>query len=201
MDTYGEKWTGEQSLDIIQSMIKTARNEFGENGHLYLVWGYVVLICSVSEFVLLHFFSFEHHSLVWLLTWVALIYQVIYLSKNAKKRRVKTYTGDTINQIWLVFAVLMIMICIILGFKLKGESVQLYAPVILCLYGMPTFLTGRILQFTPLITGGIACWVLSVLSLFLTNDFQILLFGVAVIIAWIIPGYLLKKKHNSIADE
>lgn len=201
METFSEKWSGDESLEIIKSMIKTARNEFGENGHLYLIWGYVVLICSVAEFVLLHFFNYANHALVWMLTWVALIYQIIYLSRNAKKRKVRTYTADTINQIWMVFAVLMILICFILGFKLQGESVQLYAPVILCLYGMPTFLTGRILQFQPLITGGVACWVLSVIALFLINDFQILLFGLAVIIAWIIPGYLLKKKYNSIADE
>ncbi len=201
MDTYSEKWSGEESLAIIQSMIKRARNEFGENGHLYLIWGYVVLICSVVQFVLLRFFRYENHSLVWMFTWVALIYQIIYLTKKARKRKVKTYTADTIQQIWMVFAVLMIMICFILGFQLKGESVRLYAPVILCLYGMPTFLTGRILQFKPLILGGIICWLLSVLSLFLSNDFQILMYGVAVIAAWIIPGYMLKKKFNSIADD
>ena len=197
MNLQEQPMSGTESLHIIQSMIQRARNQFGENGHLYLVWGYVVLVCSVAQFILQYFYSYEKHYLVWVLTIFALIYQVYYLASGKKMQRVRTYTGDIIGQIWIVFGVLMFLICFILGFRSVPNNANLYAPVILSLYGMPSFLSGRILQFSPLVTGGICCWLLALIALFIPTEFQALMFGVAVITAWIIPGYLLKKKLNN----
>ena len=75
------------SLQLIESMINKAKNQFDENGHLYLLWGWVVLFCSVAHFILLYFVSYDRAYLVWLLTWGVVIYQIIYLSKKRKKSR------------------------------------------------------------------------------------------------------------------
>jgi hypothetical protein len=191
-----EQFSGQASLDLIQSMINRARNQFGENGHLYLVWGWAILICSVAQFVLKYFYSYEHHYIVWMFTWVILIYQTIYLVKNRKKEKVKTYTGDILGNVWLVFVVLMVTIGFIVGRAGENADAGVFTPVLLALYGMPTYLSGKILQFRPLVLGGISCWVLALISLFIPSDFVMLMFGVAVIAAWIIPGYLLKNKFN-----
>ena len=72
-------------------------------------------------------------------------------------------------------------------------------PVLLALYGMPVFLSGIILRFKPLIIGGISCWVLSlsatILMPIITYDFTLLFVPIAMLIAWIIPGYLMRKKY------
>ena len=59
------KISPEESLHLIETMINTAKNRFSENGHMYLVWGWTVFICSLSQFVLLHFYSYERHYIVW----------------------------------------------------------------------------------------------------------------------------------------
>ena len=64
------------------------------------------------------------------------------------------------------------------------------------MYGMPTFLSGIILKFKPLIIGAICCWLLAVATPFANYDYQFLLMACAVIAAWIIPGYLLKEKFK-----
>jgi hypothetical protein len=64
---------------------------------------------------------------------------------------------------------------------------------------MPTFLSGIILKFKPLVIGGISCWLLAVVSVFIPMEYQLLCIAAAVIFAWIIPGYLLKanfKREN-----
>jgi len=190
-----ENITGQQSLELIQSMINRARNQFSENGHLYLVWGWVVLICSVGQFILLHFFAYPNHYLVWMLTWLVVVYQFVYLIKNRKKEKVKTYTGDIVSYVWIVFVILMFMTGFLMARSPLGHTRELVNPLILSLYGMPTFLSGKILRFQPLILGGIFCWILSIVSTFIPYDFQLLFFGIAVIIAWIIPGYLLRKRY------
>jgi len=191
-----EQLSGQSGLDLIQSMINKARNQFGENGHLYLVWGWAILFCSVSQFVLKYFFSFSQYYLVWMLTWAVLIYQIVYLTRNRKKERVKTYTGDILGHVWLVFAILMITIGVVIGKTTNQHSGELFTPVFLCLYGMPSYLSGKILQFNPLVIGGICCWILALIALFIPVEFLELMFGVAVIVAWIIPGYLLKTKFK-----
>jgi uncharacterized membrane protein len=177
-------------------MINRARNQFSENGHLYLVWGWVVLVCSVAEFVLIRFYNYQQHYLVWMLTWLAVIYQFFYLYKNRKKEKVKTYTGEIVSYVWIVFVILMLLTIFINSSQL-GNKAGVINPFILALYGMPTFLSGKILQFSPLVMGGIGCWILAIISLYMPYDFQILFFGLSVIIAWIIPGYLLSNRYKT----
>jgi hypothetical protein len=58
-------------------------------------------------------------------------------------------------------------------------------------------LSGIILRFKPLIVGGIGCWILSIAAMLIDNyDYQFLLIPLAMIIAWIIPGYLLRAKYK-----
>jgi cobalamin biosynthesis protein CobD/CbiB len=69
-------------------------------------------------------------------------------------------------------------------------------PIVLLMYGIPTFLSGVVMQFTPLKIGGVACWILAITSTFFLPIYYLLFLAAAVIVAWIIPGYLLRKKYN-----
>jgi hypothetical protein len=180
-----------QSLQLIESMINKARNRFGEDGHLYLLWGWVILGCSLLHFVFLQYGLFERPEWVWGLTWLAFIYQMFYLAKKAKKISVSTYTDDILKAIWLVFVSCGILLGLVAA---KSGSWIIIYPLILMLYGVPTILSGTVLRFRPLVAGGIVCWVLSVLSLFLPLQYNLLMIALAVIAAWIIPGYLMKQK-------
>jgi hypothetical protein len=192
-----ENFSSQQSIELIQSMINKARNRFGENGHLYLVWGWAILFCSVSEFILFHYFQYPNHSIVWMLTWLVVIYQVFYLYRHRKREKVKTYTGDIISFVWIVFVILMGMTGLVFIIQNNGSKQELIYPLILSLYGMPTFLSGKILRFNPLIIGGICCWILSLTAVFIPGEFQMLLFSLAVIIAWIVPGYILRQRYQT----
>jgi hypothetical protein len=161
---------------------------------LYLLWGFVVFICSIVQFVAVYFYDYEKSYYIWFLTWLVVIYQVIFLSKKAKKERVKTYTGDILGYVWLCFVACMFILIFILQYQKSFFSIN---PAILVLYGMPTFLSGVILKFRPLVIGGIACWLLAVGSVFVPADFHLLFICAAVIAAWIIPGFLLRKKFKN----
>ena len=186
----------QQSLAVIQSMIDTARNQFSENGHLYLLWGWVVFVCSIAQFVLLYYYEYPHHAMVWMLTWAAFIYQTVYLIRTKRKEKVKTYADRLLGFIWMVFVVLMMLFGFLFGRALGEEYYKFMTPGFLALYGMPTFLSGIVLRFKPLVIGGISCWLLSILSNFIPDEFQLLLLATAMISAWIVPGYLLRMKYK-----
>jgi hypothetical protein len=191
-----DRLSDQQSLEIIESMINKAKNQFSENGHLYLLWGWAVFICSIVQFVLLYFYQYEYHYVVWASLWLLVGYQIFYLRKVGKIRKVKTYTDDIIGYVWLVFVLMMFLFGVLYGRVLGNEYYKFINPGFLALYGMPTFLSGIILRFRPLVIGGIACWVLSVVSTFVDERFQLLLLSAAMVIAWIIPGYIMKDKYK-----
>jgi len=185
--------TEKESMELITSMINKAKNNFSEKGFLYLIWGWVILFCCITHFVGIYFYHYQNISFVWLIMYLVVILQIFYLRKMKKNRRTKTYTGEINGSVWLVFTIcLMLVIFICLAFK----KYELIDPLLLVLYGMPTFLSGVILKFKPLIIGAICCWALAIASVFINIDFHLLLIACAVIAAWIIPGYLLKQKFK-----
>jgi len=187
-----------ESFEIIRNMINKAKGQFGENGQLYLLWGWVILICSLTQFYLIHEVQYEKHYLVWLLTWLAFLYQIFYLYKLRKRKRVRTYTDDILSFVWVTFIIMMFLFGFLYG-RIAGEGYYRFInPGFLALYGMPTFLSGIILKFRPLLIGGISCWILSVAASFIQYDYQLLLLATAVVIAWIIPGYILRNRYNKI---
>lgn len=192
-----KSFTHVESLALIESMINKATNRFNEDGFLYLLWGWVVLLCSVAEFILLRI-QYEKHYLVWMLTWAAVIYQIFFLRRKRRRQTVRTYTDDILKYVWITFVVSMFLSGFLFGRILGDSYYKMIDPVFLLLYGMPTFLSGIILRFKPLIRGGIGCWLLSILCTVIPIQFQLLLVSTAMIIAWIIPGYLLRSKYKQV---
>lgn len=191
-----ENITQQQSLAIIESMINKAKNQFSENGFIYLLWGWIIFFCSTSQFILQRIVHYPGYYLVWMLTWVALAVQIFYYRKKSKKRIVKTYTDEITGYVWLAFMIMLLLGGTLINTALQPPQEYLGTVVILILYGMPTFLSGIILKFTPLIAGGIGCWLLSVVAIILPHELVILLISVAVITAWIVPGYLLRNRYK-----
>ena len=189
-----QQFNEQNSLQLIESMINKAKNNFSESGTLYLLWGIVVFVCSIVQFVAIHFYNNQNAYYIWFLTWLVVIYQVIFLSRKAKKEKVKTYTADILKYVWICFAASMFLFIFILQYQKAYYSIN---PAILVLYGLPTFLSGVILKFRPLIIGGISCWLLSFGSVFVPYDYQLLFICAAVLFAWIIPGYLLRIKFKN----
>lgn len=186
--------TESESMQLITSMINKAKNLYSETGLFYLIWGWVILFCCLTQFVSDHFFHNPKGSFVWLLIYVVLIFQIFYKRKANKLRTTKTYTREINEFVWIAFFIcLMLTIFICSSFK----KFELINPLLLILYGMPTFLSGIIIKFRPLIIGGICCWSLAFISPFINIEYHVLLSAVAVIAAWIIPGHLLRNKYKS----
>jgi hypothetical protein len=195
-----ENLSAEQSLQVIQSMIEKAKNQLSENGHLYLLWGWVIFIASAGQFVLLNIVHYQNDYIVWFLPWLAVIYQAFYLAKKKKQKKVTGYADHIIGFVWITFFILLVLFGFIFGRALGPEYYKLVCPASLALYGMPTLMSGIILRFRPLIVGAIGCWLLSIGALFVRYDYQILFLSAAMIIAWIIPGYILRSNYQKQKD-
>lgn len=189
-----ESLSANDSLKLIESMIYKAQNRFSENGTLYLLWGWTIFFCSLVQYFSLKYTSFSNASLVWVSVVFVMIYQIFYLSKKQKTEKVKTYTDEIIGYVWMSFGICMGLLTFIMS---KLNVWMLFYPFIFLFYGIPTFLSGAIMRFKPLMIGGICCWVLSIVASFITSIEVILLLVPAVLFGWIIPGYLLRTRFKS----
>lgn len=189
-----ENFSPKDSLQLIDSMISQAKNRFTENGFLYLLWGWVVFVCAIFHFTAVKLNLFKKPELVWMITWGVVIFQIIYLARVKKNEKVKTYSDGIIDAIWICFGICMFVLVIVLG----RFNLWVYInSLVLLLYGIPTFLSGFVMRFTPLKLGGISCWLLAIASTFTEPVYYLLMIALAVLIAWIIPGYLLRKKFKN----
>lgn len=179
-----------ESLQLIDTMINKARNRFSENGHLYLLWGWVVLFCSLGHYLLEHVFHYPRFYMVWMAIWGAVVYQFIYLARRKRKEKVSTYTDDILKYVWMVFGITFILVALVCSrFVPNANDIN---ALILVVYGMPLFLSGAILKFRPLRIGAICCWLLALSTLKVPPQYFQLLVCAGVISGWIIPGYLLR---------
>ncbi len=196
-----ESFNEKQSLELITGMINKAKNKFSESGMLYLVWGIAILFCSLVQFFLSSLMGFKNVYYVWFLTWPVYIYQAIFLYKKKKKETVKTYTDEILGYVWICFIICFFVMIFILIYSKRFELIY---SAILVIYAIPTFLSGAILKVKSLLIGGICCWALAALSMFIPLQYHLLLISIAVILAWIIPGLYLRNKYlaqNKLAQQ
>ena len=59
-----------------------------------------------------------------------------------------------------------------------------------------SFLTGKLLSFYPLVMSATISVALALLTTFISYDYDILLCGLAILISYIIPGYLLRLQFR-----
>lgn len=184
--------THQQSMKIIQEMIATSKNNLKDNSFFYLLWGWLVLIASLSHFVLLQI-NYPYAFLPWpILMTLGGIASGIAGYRLGKKSKVMSHVDKMMVYLWYSFlVVILIMIAMAIAQKINWSILN---PLIISLYGLGTFVSGGVLKFKPLIIGGICCWIIALVAFFVPMDYVLLLTALSVVVAYLVPGYLLKSK-------
>src|SRR4051794_30611573 len=193
-----ENFSEQESLQLITTMINKAKSDFVETGISALMWGSVISFCALVQFIS-YFYPLSWASSVWVLTFIAIVPQIIISSRERRRRKFKTHVADAMGGIWLSFAITMFL----LSFYTTALQIQSQLPIgkihietlYLTIYGIPTFTTGYTRRFTPMIIGGIACWVFAVLSFFTPYPYTMLFYIAGAQLAWFIPGLILQRRY------
>jgi len=188
-ETFDEK----ASLKVIYETIENAKNNIRDNGFFYLLWGWLVLIASLLHYFLFNFTKFSYFYIGWpVLMTIGMIASIVYGIRLGKTSKVTTYLDTMLIYLWWSFTatVLLLLAITFTGFI----SFEVMNPLIVILFSMCTFVSGGIMRFRPLIIGGLAGWILGGAEFFIDRDSQLLLTSLAIIVAYLIPGYLLKNR-------
>ncbi len=185
-----ENFSEQDSLKLINEMIGKAKKSYVSKGIASIVWGALITFCGLVSWYQIHFkVQFGD---VWLLTLIALIPQIYFSIKEKKSKQFISHNETTINFIWIAFTVSMFITTPYFN-SLKGVSA---IPIIMMLYAIPTFIIGGMFKFTPMILGGIFCWVASVISIYTCTEIDMLLMAACGLFAWLIPGIILWIRYK-----
>ena len=192
-----ENFSPQQSLDVIQSMILKTKNTVADSSVFFLLWGWVVFIACLLQYFLKNIVHNQNHYYAWFMIIIGIVGSVYLGSQQDKKTKVKTYIDESIDNLWLSIGITFFALGLIFA-KIGYENAFTFY---ILLYGIGCFITGRLIKFTPLIWGGIGAWLLAILSAYLDYDTNILITAVAILISYIIPGYLLRMKYKKITAD
>jgi hypothetical protein len=190
METQEKQLTQEESLRIIHEMISAAKNDVKADAFIFLLWGWLVFVASLTQFALILMNS-EWNSIPWLLMPIGGIITVIYSVRKGKKERTRTNVTESLKYTWIAFTAALFIIMFF-----NSMNVLQVLPCIMVLYGMGLFLSGGALKFNPLIYGGMFCWACAIAGFYVQNIYQLLILSAAVMGGYIIPGYLLKMNNK-----
>jgi hypothetical protein len=191
-----EKFSPEKSLQLIQSMIGKTREDISANAIYFLVWGWLAFIACVGQFILKHIYEYPRHYLVWLVTFIGIAFSIYNGSREQKKRKVKTYISESIGHLWMGMAIAFFVLSVILT-KIGWYNQPVF-PFFIMLYGLGTFVSGSIIQFRPLVIGGLLAFGLAIGSVWVAYDYQMLLGAAAILVSYIIPAYLLRTRKQAV---
>ncbi len=188
-----ENFSPEQSLRLIRSMIDKAKENVSDNSFFLLLWGWLVFAAALSQYILMVIVKWPYHGMAWNLMWVGAVISIIYGIRQEKKQQAKTYISETMKYFGMGCGVTFTILALFFGYN---EMWVYIFPVYFILYGFLSFVSGAILQFVPLRWAGAACWVIGIISVFTDFKSHLLLMALAVLFAYIIPGYILKKRYK-----
>ena len=192
--------TAEESFKIISKAISNFKMNYKESSKIFLLWGWVLTLASISNFVILKIlFSQGLHSSSgfyslgnWLLFFI-IGFTIFYFidRKMHKVKKVYTIIDGYFKNLWTVSAASFFIataICI----KLEINP----PPIMLLIAGIATTTSGLLIKFKPLTIGGISFFLFSIAATFITNEYIALIVGAAIICGYLIPGYYLKSAEE-----
>ncbi len=192
MDNQPETLTPEESLQVIRSMIEKAKTTVADNSFYFLLWGWLVFAAALLQYMLVVVVRTPLNGMAWNLMFIGFIVSAIRGAKK-QQRMVKTYIDEGLRHIWECVVILQIVI-VLIYFK-RGDWEHCYVFFILS-YSTGCFLTGRLLMFPPLIWGAFASWAIAILMTYTDTPTNMLLTSAAVLVSYIIPGYLLRAQYK-----
>lgn len=186
--------TEKESLALIASMITKAKHSYIDSGIGPLSWGVLITLCSLVSYAQ-RAFGFDIGFDIWILSLLAIIPQIFFSIRAKRNKNYTAHDESMMDYVWGTFAICIFMTNFYINKVGAPSGISLHMIV----FGIPTFITGGIRKFKPMLYGGLICWICSIASLYVSFTNGVLLMAVSATSAWLIPGIILRRKYLKLA--
>ena len=187
-----ENFSPEQSLQVIQTMINKTKQQITDKSKFFLLWGWLAVAAISGQFFLKVIMHSQKFYYVWLIMFAGIAITLYWRKQDGRKEKVKTYVGESMGHLWLGMAISFFVMSMLFT---KFGWYYCY-PFFILMYGLGTFVTGRLLSFQPFVIGGILAWILSIVAAQFDFDYQMLFAVAALLVSYIIPAYIFRIKNK-----
>ncbi len=180
--------SADQSMQIIKEMINKARFNFSRASFYFILWGTLLIGAALFEFYMGHIVESQWAYVAWPVVGMMGGIASFVFGARSERKEALTHLDRVYAGIWITYFATLALFLI-------GSVSQHINPgsQVMVLTGFPTFLTGFVLRFRPLIIGGCGFWVLGFASLFILKDYGSLIFAVSIVQGYLIPGLLMRN--------
>lgn len=185
-------FNAKESLKVIDQMIAQAKyRSHPSEGLITLSWGFLTMLAALLHWYLAVVQNVPYAPMAWLLMLVGAVITAVMNIKMKREKPVKTYVDVQVGQIWLAF----LASYVVLFFAVSASNV-LFLPIVILLYGTAQWVHGSLLKFIPYQAGAVVFWLASGVAFQLQLEQQLLILAAAVVLGFIVPGYLLRAKSK-----
>jgi len=191
MTTEERSLSPQESLRLITEAIIRTKENIKENSFPFLLWGWLIAGASVLFFILQHYISFQYYFLPFpVLAAFGVAVTVRYYRDRVANSTV-SYLSAFLYKMWMVLGLSFFVVVFI---SVSQHNVPFTYTLIIAAVG--TLTSGLVLEFRPLILGGIIFFAAAIASVYTADEYKVLLQGVSMILGYLIPGYLLKSSSK-----
>lgn len=186
--------TPEKSFEIITQVIREAKTKFEENGFIYVFWGVLNALASISQFILLKNEYYDINYYPYFIMPLGGIYTGYYFYKKRKNK--SNQISKIIGIAWISVSLNIMFLAFLFSPVLKENL----TPILLVLLGIGVVISGGAIKSKLILFSGIFINISGFICFKLDWINHSLLMAIVSIIALLIPGLILmmeyKKKQN-----
>ena len=180
----------EESLKLISEVITDARNQFKEDGFIYILWGTILAISGIGQYLLLYFEYYSINYVPYFLIPVGGIISYFYYKRKASGNR--NTISRLIGRLWAM----VLLNLIILGFFFPIILNEHLVPVILLILAVAYFISGVALKERLILAAALCINVLGFTTFFIPYEYHALITAFNGIAFTLVPGIILSKKNR-----
>ncbi|WP_205529515.1 hypothetical protein [Taibaiella koreensis] len=177
----------QEGLQLIADAIAMTKGNIRQNSFSFLLWGWLVAIASFLFFILQHYTLTQFYFLPFpIFAFCGIVITIIYYRQKVSVATI-SYLTDFLYKMWLVLGFSFFAVVFI---NVSQHHVPFTYTLIIAAIG--TAASGLVMRFSPLILGGFVLFIAAIITVYLADEYKVLVHGIAFILGYIIPGYLLK---------
>jgi len=187
------KLTPNESIEIIETMLKEGRQRFTEDGKIYVFWGLLILIASIAHFFLIKIIdSWWMPFLIW--GGVLLIgFCVVWFYFAKKPKRKKHYFDVIVKTIWIGNYINLALLMTL--FFLQKIELSVYFAVLCFVLGSVYWALSVLVKFPFMRILAAFWWLGGLLCTITPIVWNIIILCLLLIICEIIPGIIMIVRY------
>jgi hypothetical protein len=190
-----QQLTNQKSLEIIQQMITQAKTNISDNGLGWLLWGTMIFLASLSTYFFIYVDAADIY-LGWNIFGVFTIVMLTYDIFKPKRKAVRTYVDDLLRLVDVGFTISLFTVIFAINFAVSANGGFGF---FLMIFAFLMLIKGGAVKSRSLMVGAAVNWA-GAIAMFLNKDFKydMLIMAAAVLIGYIIPGFLLWQQYRKV---